>query len=129
MRARGIPAISCGTNTTAGRPADPVAITEAARRGVDLSTHRTSRWQDIPIGAGDLVVATQLKHALVVLPRARANNAQVVVMSSLLPKFGVVWDPYGREAQAFVEAFELIDRAVDRLVELAQEARKALSTQ
>jgi protein-tyrosine phosphatase len=117
-RAHGLDAISCGTHTTADRPADATAIAEAARRGVDLQSHRTSRWQDVAIESGDVVIATQLRHAFSVLPRARQLKCRVIMMSSLLlPEFSVIWDPYGREPQAYVRAFELIERAVGRIVQ------------
>ncbi|HEY0941130.1 MAG TPA: hypothetical protein VGE08_13605 [Steroidobacter sp.] len=118
-RARGLNAISCGTHTTADLPADAVAIAEAARRGVDLQPHRTSRWQDVQLNNNDIVIATQLRHFFSVLPRAREANCRVALMSSLLlPQFNVVWDPYGREPQAYVHAFELIDRAVGKIAQL-----------
>lgn len=119
-RARGMNAISCGTHTTADLPADAVAITEAARRGVDLQAHRTSRWQDLALDKSDIVVATQLRHFFSVLPRVREARCRVVMMSSLLlPQFSVVWDPYGRDPQAYVQAFELIERAIERIAQLA----------
>jgi Low molecular weight phosphotyrosine protein phosphatase len=38
-RAHGINAVSCGTHTRTGLPADPVAIREAALRGRDMTAH------------------------------------------------------------------------------------------
>jgi protein-tyrosine phosphatase len=117
-RAHGLCAISCGTHTTADRPADSTAIAEAARRDVDLQSHRTSRWQDLAIDPSDIVIATQLRHAFSVLPRARQLKCRVVMMSSLLlPEFSVIWDPYGLEPQAYVRSFELIERAVASIAE------------
>jgi len=45
----GLTAISCGIATEKGLPADGTAITEAAQRGLDLTSHRTTRWQDVEI--------------------------------------------------------------------------------
>jgi protein-tyrosine phosphatase len=114
-RGRGMNAISCGTHTRAGLPADGMAIKEAARREVDLTSHITTRWEDIDLAEGDLIVAMQLRHAWTVLPRARAYRCPVVMLSSFLPKFAPVWDPYGKPGDAYQRTFDLIDTGVDSM--------------
>ncbi len=114
-RMRGMRAISCGTHTRPGLPADATAIREAARRDVDLTSHMTTRWEDVDLAEGDLIVAMQLRHAWTVLPRARANRCPVVMLSSFLPEFAPVWDPYGKPGDAYQRAFDLIDSGVDRM--------------
>ena len=115
-RMQGLRAVSCGTHTETGLPADKTAITEAARRAVDLNPHRTTRWEDFELEDGDLLVAMQLRHALVVLPRARARGCPVVMLSSfLLPQFAPVWDPFGKQSPEFQRAFDLIDAGVHSL--------------
>ena len=114
-RMRGMNAISCGTHTRPGLPADGVAITEAARRQVDLTSHTTTRWEDVELQEGDLIVAMQLRHAWAVLPRARAHHCPIVMLSSLLPEFAPVWDPYGKHSDAYQRAFDLIDAGVERM--------------
>jgi protein-tyrosine phosphatase len=114
-RVRGLTAVSCGTETETGLAADSTAIVEAARRGVDLKAHRTTRWEDLELQAGDLIVAMQLRHARAVLPRARASDCPVVMLSSLLPQFAPVWDPYGKQSPEFQRAFDLIDAGVQRM--------------
>ena len=115
----GLAAISCGIATEKGLPADGTAITEAAQRGLDLTSHRTTRWQDVEIGTGDIVVAMQLRHALTVLPRATAHACQVIMLSSLLlPKFAPIPDPYGKPRQYFHSVFDLIDAGIQRMAQL-----------
>ncbi len=46
------------------------------------------------------------------------------MMSSLLPRFEIVWDPYGRPRDAFVYAFDLVDRAIDEIERLGRAARQ-----
>jgi protein-tyrosine phosphatase len=122
-RMLGLDAVSCGTHTRAGLPADATAITEAARREVDLTAHRTTRWEDCEIETGDLIVAMQLRHALAVLPRARARSCPVVMLSSfLLPEFAPVWDPYGKQSAEFRRAFDLIDAGLRRMSQLKEGA-------
>ena len=114
-RMRGLPAVSCGTHTQTGLPADATAIVEATRRAVDLSAHRTTRWEDFEPGDGDLLVAMQLRHARAILPRARDKGCPVVMLSSLLPEFAPVWDPFGKGSPEFQRSFDLIDAGVERL--------------
>src|SRR5882757_1356660 len=95
-RSHGVEAISCGTHTQTGLPADRSAMEEARRRGVDMQHHRTTRWDDVQLRDGDLVITMQLRHAATVLSRARRHNCRVVMLNSfLLPQFAVIWDPYG----------------------------------
>lgn len=117
-RRHGIAAVSCGTDTNNGLPADGAALRTAAERGVDLSAHRTTKWEDLVVEKGDVIVAMQLKHALAVLPRARAEAFPVVVFSSLLPDFTTVFDPYGKPDERFREVFDLIDAGIQRAARL-----------
>jgi protein-tyrosine phosphatase len=121
-RSQGVNAISCGTHTDDGLPAYPRAIEVAAARNVDLSGHRTHRWEDIEIGAHDIVVALQLRHARSVLPRVRQVGGSVVLLSSMLPRFQTIHDPYGRPAQEFTRVFDLIDTAVSGIAGRLREA-------
>jgi protein-tyrosine phosphatase len=112
-RKHGLVAVSCGVNTENGLPADPTAIIEAGRRNVDITSHRTTRWQDLEIQSGDIVVATELRHAMAIWRKAREKNCPVVLLSSLLrPKFEVLRDPYGRPQQEYARIFDLIDSSV-----------------
>lgn len=118
-RSLGQTAISCGTDTNNDLPADATAIAEARRRGTDMTSHRTTRWQDVQLQDCDTIVVAQLKHARAVWPKARTHCCKVVIMSALLlPDFNVVWDPYGAPVEVYRRSFELIDRAVGRLVTL-----------
>jgi len=67
---------------------------------------------------GDVIVAMQLRHALSVLPRARAQAYPVVMFSSLLPGFTTVRDPYGRPDEHFREVFDLIDAGIAQFARL-----------
>lgn len=117
-RQLGIEVASCGTNTTPGQPANAMAIAEGARRGVDLSAHRTTSWEDFAIRPDDVLVALQLKHAIRLSARARQHALPILVFSSLLPEFSVVEDPYGRPAKTFQHVFGLIEQGVERIVRL-----------
>jgi protein-tyrosine phosphatase len=116
-RSLGMEAISAGTNTHQGLPADRTAVAEASRRGVDMTAHLTTRWEDVELRPGDLVVAMQLRHAYAVRPRARQHDCHVVMLNAfLLPRFAVIWDPYGKPQHAYAESFDLIESGLQRLV-------------
>jgi protein-tyrosine phosphatase len=117
-RRHGIEAISAGIDTQNGLPADATALTEANRRGVDMSAHRTTRWQDVELREGDLIVTLQLRHALATRQRASAHHCPVVMLSAFLrPAFTVLHDPYGKPQPVFAEVFDCIDVAVSRLAD------------
>ena len=120
-RARGLEAISAGTHTHNGLPADPTALVEASRRSVDMGAHLTTRWQDAPLHTGDLIVAMQLRHALSVRERARQLGCHVVMLNAFLqPDFPVIWDPYGKPQSHYAESFDLIESGIGRLATLLQ---------
>jgi protein-tyrosine phosphatase len=117
-RRHGLAAVSCGTHTNNGLPANSSAIQAAGQRGVDLAGHRTTRWEDLEIEKGDVILAMQLQHALAVLPRARAVASRVVMFSSLLPAFTSIHDPYGKPLEEFRRVFDLIDVGISRIARL-----------
>jgi protein-tyrosine phosphatase len=118
-RRHGLEAVSCGTETQTGLPANPTAIEVAQSRGVDLSSHVTTRWEDLGLGSDDLIVAMQLRHARAVLPRARAQGCRVALFSSLLaPDYAPIRDPYGHPRERFEAVFDLIDLGVRRAAQL-----------
>jgi protein-tyrosine phosphatase len=124
-RARGLEAISAGTHTRNGLPADRTATAEASLRGVDMGAHQTTRWEDVALRPGDLIVAMQLRHALAVRERARHHDCHVVMLNAfLLPRFAVIWDPYGKVQPVYAQSFDLIESGVERLAARLQAARR-----
>lgn len=122
-RGWGLQAISCGTNTDSGLSADAIAVEEAAKRGVDLTRHETMRWPDVPLHAGDVVLAMQLRHVLTVLGRARIQSCRVSLFGSLLlPQFAPISDPYGRPRDEYRRVFALIEAGIRRIVHLKSSA-------
>jgi protein-tyrosine phosphatase len=112
-RRRGLNAVSCGIDTQTGLPANATAIDMAQLRGVDLRLHTTTRWEDLAVSEGDLIVAMQLRHAYAVLPRARAAGCRLVMFSSLLwPHYAPIRDPYGHPREQFQQVFDLLDTGI-----------------
>lgn len=119
-RNNGLSAVSAGTDARPGCQADPGAVAEAARRGIDLLPHKTTRWDDLQLRTNDLMIALQLRHARAVEPRAVAANVPVLLMSGLLaPDIEIIRDPYGRDSQAFATAFDQIERGIAAILQLS----------
>lgn len=115
-REYGLNASSCGVHAQNGLPADATAIEEASRRNKDITSHRTTRWDDVQLTANDIIVALELRHALAVRKRARASHTPVVLMSSLLKEgFQILWDPYGRPQVHYSNVFDLIEIGIETL--------------
>ncbi len=112
----GYEAISCGVDTTEGLPANPSAISEALRRDVDLTAHRTSHWAHVDLRSGDIIIALTWYHMWTVRKRAHAAGCPVILLSALRTKeFEVIQDPYGKDESLFAHVFDLIDEALLRL--------------
>lgn len=116
-RTHGFCAESCGTKTRGGLPANESAQRYAKDHRIDLSMHRTQRWQDIQkrLQPADLVIATELRHLLFIRKTAKKRGCEVVLMSALLDQFRRVSDPYGKGEREFSLAFGLIIQAVANL--------------
>jgi protein-tyrosine phosphatase len=125
-RSHGFSAVSAGVDTSSDCPANASAIAEATRRGIDLNAHKTTMWKDLDLQPGDLVIAVQLRHARAVASKASQAGVPVVLMSSLLSPVQIVRDPYGRDPQAFMTAFDQIERAMASIKRLTAEARSEL---
>lgn len=120
-REHGLNALSCGVHTQNGLPADETAVIEAKQRSKDMSSHRTTRWDDVHLSPYDVIVALELRHALAVWSRARESNTPVVLMSSLLKtRFQVLWDPYGRTQDEYSRVFDLIENGIGTLASAIQ---------
>lgn len=115
-KALGFSAISAGVDTTPGLPANPQAIVEARRRGIDLTQHRTRSWLDVELKSGDVVIGAQLAHVLAVGGRSRRAGCPVVLMSRFCrDRFERVRDPYGKDEIVFSQVFDLIERLVSNM--------------
>lgn len=115
-RQLGLNAVSGGLDTTPGKPANPTAVAVAAARGVDLSTHRTRRLDEIGCHEGDLMLAmepSQLRAAATMtgLPA----NRFLLLGALFLPRRPFLQDPFGRSEHYFERCYDLIDGAVTTL--------------
>ncbi|MCR6477336.1 low molecular weight phosphotyrosine protein phosphatase [Variovorax sp. ZS18.2.2] len=101
-----------------GNPPDPRSIAEARRRGIEMPAHRARQVRAGDFERFDWIVGMTAQHCAALRRLAPAGTAHKV---HLLTEFseddeGDVPDPWYGGQQAFVEAFDLIDRGVDGLL-------------
>lgn len=107
---------SGGLDTTPGKPANPSAQAEAARRGINLEHHRTHSVSAADLIWGALIVVMEPKHLIQVL--RRDPSAPVALLGHFLkPRRDRIADPYGKSAAVFAENFDLLDQSVEGLKE------------
>jgi len=101
---------SAGVSALVGRPADDLAVTLMAERGIDISAHRARQVTPQLVSESDLVLVMEAGHERAVLqiaPQARGKVHRI-------GKFGNfdVPDPYRLPRAAFLEALQLVERGV-----------------
>jgi protein-tyrosine phosphatase len=102
---------SAGLAALVGRPADPLAVSLLAARGVDLSGHRARQVTPELLAGFDLVLVMDADQQRELEALSRAARGRV----HRLGRFGGfdVPDPYREPREAFERALALIDRGLD----------------
>jgi protein-tyrosine phosphatase len=109
-----IPAASAGF-AGPGRGAPPEALAVAARRGVDLSAHRSVLVGPGPVREAGLVVVMAADQARGIRARYGDAGVPVIVLGDLDPlpiRTRTVHDPWNQTEAAFVASYERIDRCI-----------------
>ncbi len=75
--------VSAGTMDWSGQPAHEHAIAAMAERGLDLSTHRSSRLSHYLVDTADLIVAMTRNHGWAVAARNRQKAGAVFLPAEL----------------------------------------------
>lgn len=101
-----------------GNPPDPRSVAEARRRGIEMHAHCARQVRASDFERFDWIVGMTAHHCAALCRLAPAGTGHKV---HLLTEFsesdeGDVPDPWYGGQQAFVEAFDLIDRGVDGLL-------------
>jgi protein-tyrosine-phosphatase len=115
-RLLGIESASCGLAASMGAGADPVAARNAAKRHVDLSSHRSRPYDGFDVMDGDLLVMFEPNQVTTL--NGRSAGAQVTLhgLWALRPQ-PYIADPYGRSDSYFQHCFTLIDQGVATIAE------------
>jgi protein-tyrosine phosphatase len=101
---------SAGLAALVGQPADPIAVTLLAERGLDISAHRAQQLTPELAHIFDLILVMEERHQRGVeqiFPAARGRVHR-------LGRFGQfdVPDPYGQPRLVFEESLALIERGL-----------------
>ena len=116
-RELGVPAISFGLEAKEGAPAEAAAIRNAARRGVDLSQHRSSPYDDRRVQATDLVVVFEPQQLGEVRRRFGGRRLIVTLLGIWSkPCTPYIHDPYGWSDDSFERCYAAIDSHVLEIV-------------
>jgi len=110
---------SAGLQTVAGRSADPMAITAAARRGVDLSGHVSRPVDRGLVETSDVIFVMDARQLVQLRRDFPAARGKSFLLTSLAPEARLeVRDPLGAEEPAFRACFDHIASAVEPIVRL-----------
>ena len=114
--ALGVRAISAGLEATDGHCADESASRNALQRGIDLSTHRSTRLKPALLAPGDLLVVFEPWQLRSVMRRQFVNVAGVTLLGIWAhPLRPHIQDPFGRSERYFQRCFATIDLCIDQL--------------
>ncbi|SRR5690606_5179974 len=117
---------SAGIHAGAGSPASAVAVEAAAARGIDLRRHRARHIDELDLKAQDRVFVFELWQARAL---ARRSPARVFLLGAWAdPARPHIEDPFGRSRAYYVQCFEIIDGALQRLRAEQPACRNKLAT-
>ncbi len=102
-----------------GRPAPPEAVRSAARRGVDLSDHRSALLTATVAQEGELVLVMNELQRRAVCHLRGYDPGDVIVLGDLDPEpkqRREITDPWGQGEPTFECVYRRIDRCLDALI-------------
>jgi len=105
--------------TGPNRPCPPEALTVAARRGVDLSAHRSNLLTADAARAADLFVVMDPAYGRRVCDRFGRLPRDIMALGDLDPQTiasRVIRDPVNQSVEVFEESYDRIERCVAQLV-------------
>lgn len=122
-RVLGMTAISSGLETHEGAAADAAAVRNAARRGIDLSQHRSSVYNYGGLQSTDLIVVFESRQYVEVRRRSGDHGLSVTLLGIWSkPCVPDIQDPYGRSDDSFQRCYAVIDAHVLEVVRRVKEA-------
>jgi protein-tyrosine-phosphatase len=117
---------SAGTSATEGSPASPPSVRAAARRGADLSAHRSRRLDAGALDDADLVFVMTPEHLRVLrVEHGRELNAALV--TDCLPAAHArrghrVSDPFGGADEEYELVASLLEECANHILDRAVES-------
>jgi protein-tyrosine phosphatase len=119
VAAAGFPSASCGLSAGSGLPANPKAVLIAAERNISLVDHRTTAFSAFIPNRGDLLICMEPWQVAVVESTLTDQNIQVTLLGLWAqPRRPILPDPYGLGDGYWRTCLNIIDNAVDRILQL-----------
>jgi len=109
------------------RRCPPAAVTVAARRGVDLSTHRSTLLTAQQAQSADLIVVTDPAQGRAIQDRFGRLGRDILVLGDLDPMSmatRAIRDPVDQPVEVFEESYARIERCVATLAQVLASARR-----
>lgn len=115
---------SAGITAVEGRPAASEAVKVLAEKGIDLSTHRTSRLTEKKVKEADLVLTMTNYHKLTIINNYPQAEDKVYTLKGYVDQLGSktrdkhdIADPYGQPISVYREAADEIKQELEKIVE------------
>ena len=102
-----------------GRTSPPGALSAAARRRFDMSTHRSSLITAERLAGSDLIVVMSAEQERAIAGFAAMHRGEVIVLGDLDPQpisRRTVLDPWGGDDTLFDESYDRIERCIAAMV-------------
>ena len=117
LRRKGVAATveSAGTGASAGEPASAEAVAAMARRGLDLTTHRSRPVDGLDLAQFDRIFTVSSRHAAFV----RGQGVQPGRIEVLAADQGGIPDPFGGDGSIYEETATVLAAEAERLAEEA----------
>lgn len=102
---------SAGLGALAGSPADPIAVSLLAERGIDISSHRGRQIDAGMIGQAELILVMEHEHMKHLQRIAPSAHAKIRLLGHWIGQ--EIADPYRQQRHVFEAALGLIEQGVD----------------
>jgi protein-tyrosine phosphatase len=113
----GLPVASFGLSTHTGGSSPKAAVAAARRRGVDMTAHRATDWNDFKVQPGDLMLVMEVRQAHELRKRLGPRDDVQVCLLGLWckPPMPHLHDPYTLSDAYFDTSFRRVDQAMRQL--------------
>jgi protein-tyrosine phosphatase len=109
------------------RTVPEISATISAKRGLDLSRHRSRPLTQSAVGSADLVIVMDSYQERELTRTFPMNRSRIVIAGDLDPRFEVtrsIADPWGKSSDVFQSSFDRLDRCAATLVRILRGARR-----
>ncbi|MBU1388710.1 MAG: hypothetical protein KKD32_12745 [Proteobacteria bacterium] len=110
---------SCGLNVNRPMPSPDSAVKAGLIFGVDLKSHFSKSCASCDLSIADLILPMEYAQYLQMLEKFPEYKHKIFLLADFLPwpqrAMCNIYDPYGKDENAFIRCFKRIRTALDRL--------------